>query len=66
MDKAGRGALESPPEDGARMKRFDQEIPVRESHTEAETKTTPDRTLKKNDSIDYIFLVTNAKKTQQR
>ena len=36
-DKAGRGALEPPPDDGARTKRFDREIPVRESHTEAET-----------------------------
>ena len=34
-DKAGRGALEPPPEDGARMKRFDREFQFRESHTEA-------------------------------
>ena len=27
-NKAGRGALEPPPEDGARTKRFDREIPV--------------------------------------
>ena len=42
-DMAGRGALEPPPENGARTKRSDLEIPVRESRTEAETKKTPDR-----------------------
>ena len=37
-DTAGRGALEPPPEDGARTKLFDREFEFRESHTEAETK----------------------------
>ena len=37
-DKAERGALEPPTEDGARTTRFDREVPVRESYTEAETK----------------------------
>ena len=50
-DKAGRGALEPTLEDGVRTKRFDREIPVRESHTEAETKKTPDR-IKKNNIIN--------------
>ena len=36
-DTAGRGALEPPPEDGARTKLFDGEFQFRESHTEAET-----------------------------
>ena len=36
-DAAGRGALEPPPEDGARTKLFDREFLFRGSHTEAET-----------------------------
>ena len=49
-DTAGRGALEPPPEDGARTKLFDRELQFRESHTEAETKKTLDRMPeKKND-----------------
>ena len=35
-DTAGRGALEPPPEDGARTKLFDREVQFRESHTESE------------------------------
>ena len=42
-DKGERGALEPPPEDDARTKRIDREFQFRESHTEAETKKTPDR-----------------------
>ena len=41
-DTAGRGALEPPPEGGARTKLFDREFQFRESHTEAESrKETP-------------------------
>ena len=57
-DKGGRGALEPPPENGARTKRFDREFQFRESYTEAETKKTPDRIKKRNDHIDYIFSCT--------
>ena len=46
-DMAERGALESPPEDGARTNGFNREIPARESHTEAETEKAPDRIRKK-------------------
>ena len=53
MDKGGRGALEPPPEDGALTKRFDREFQFRESHTEAETRETPDR-MKKKRSIIYM------------
>ena len=42
-DKGGRGALEPLPERGGRTKRFGREFQSRESHTEAETKKTPDR-----------------------
>ena len=38
-DTAGRGALEPPPDDGARTNLFDREFQFREPHTEAETKT---------------------------
>ena len=55
-DTAGRGALEPPPEDGARTKLFDREFQFHESHTEAKTKKTPDRIPeKKNDHI-YIYI----------
>ena len=55
-DTAGRGALEPPPEDGARTKLVDREFQLRESHTEAETEKTPDRIPpKKNDQI-YIYI----------
>ena len=40
---AGRGALEPPPEAGARTKLFDRESQFRESHTSAKTRKTPDR-----------------------
>ena len=43
MHTAGRGAFEPSPEHGARTKLFDQEFQFRESHTEAETRKTPDR-----------------------
>ena len=36
-DTAGRGALEPPPEDGARTKLFDREFQFQKSHNEAET-----------------------------
>ena len=39
-DTAGLGAFEPSPEDGARTKRFDREIPVPRFHTEAETKNS--------------------------
>ena len=57
-DTAGRGALEPLPEDGARTKLFDRESQFRESHTEAQTKKTPDRIPeKKNNRIFfYIFM----------
>ena len=53
--KGGQGALEPPPEDGARTKRFDREFQFREPHTEAETKKTPDRVIKRNE-WSYIFV----------
>ena len=40
-DMAGRGALESPLEGGARTKPFDREFQFRESHTEADKKKQP-------------------------
>ena len=60
-ETAGRGTFEPPPEDGARTKLFDREFQFRESHTEAETKKTPDRTPpQKNDHI-YIFMLVPAR-----
>ena len=55
-DKAGRGVLQPPPEDAARTKRFDRELLLRESHTEAETKKTPDRTPPKKNDNRYIYI----------
>ena len=55
-DKGGRGALEPPPEDGARTKRFDRKFQFRESHTEAETKKTPDRIKRKKNGRIYIYI----------
>ena len=55
-DTAGRGAFESPPEDGARTKLLDREFQFRESHTEAEAKKTPDRIPEKKNDRTYIYL----------
>ena len=55
MYTAGRGAFEPPPEDGARTKLFDREFQFRESHTEAETKNTPDRIPGKKNDHKYIY-----------
>ena len=52
--RQGEGCLR-PPEDGARTKRFDREIQLRESHTEAGTKKIPGRT--RNKMIVYIFIL---------
>ena len=58
-DTAGRGAFEPLHEDGARTKLFDREFQFRESHTEAETEKTPDRSPPKKE-WSYIYLYTFA------
>ena len=54
-DAAGRGAFEPPPEPGACTKLFDQEFQFRESHSEAETKKTPDRMPEKKNDLIHIY-----------
>ena len=54
-DTAGRGALESPPEAGARTMLFDRLFQFRESHTWVETKTVPDRIPEIKKMILYIY-----------
>ena len=49
--------MEPPPEDGARTKLFDREFQFRESHTEAETKKTPDRIPPEKWSYIYLCSV---------
>ena len=61
---AGREAFEPPPEDGARTKRLDREFQFRESHTEAETKKTPDRIKKQNEYIYLVYLLYCASRKQ--
>ena len=54
---AGRGAFEPPLEDGARTKLFGRGFQFRESHTEDETKKTPDRIPEKKSDQKYIFIL---------
>ena len=68
-DTAGRGAFESPPEDGARTNLFDREFQFCASHTEAETKTNswPNPRIKEWSYIDYTFILRpRRKKTPDR
>ena len=58
MDKAGRGALEPPPEDAAlERSNLTEKFQFRESHTEVEPKKSLDQipVLSKNKSL-YVYV----------
>ena len=53
---AGRGALEPPPDNGARTKLFDREFHFRESHTEAVTKNKSWQNSRKKERSYRLYI----------